>query len=299
MNRLWRTTRIGSSAVEAARWVLPLFVLGLIVTGTTRAQGEGLDCLIEPERTVLVAAPVEAVVATVLVDRAALVEENQVLATLESSVEKAAVASARARASNTAEVEGAEARFAFEERRLARSRKLFGQGVISDNEIDEVESARIVAEADWHRAQENKTLASLELRTAEAALRRRTIRSPLKGVVVDRILSPGEYADPPQLFEVAQIDPLRIEVYAPVSLLGRIQVGMRGRVIPEEPIGGAYDAEVVVVDRVVDAASGTFGVRLALPNPDYALPAGLKCRVEFTAPHVSDTPTPPDPKQGG
>jgi RND family efflux transporter MFP subunit len=255
--------------------------------------------LIEPERTVLVAAPVEAVVATVLVDRGALVEENQVLATLESSVEKAAVASARARAGNTAEVEGAEARFAFEERRLTRSRKLFGQGVISDNEIDEIESARIVAEADWHRAQENKKLASLELRTAEAVLRRRTIKSPLKGVVVDRILSPGEYADPPQLFEVAQIDPLRIEVYAPVSLLGTIQVGMRGRVVPEEPVGGAYDAEVVVVDRVVDAASGTFGVRLALPNPDYALPAGLKCRVEFTTPQVSDAPAARAPRQGG
>ena len=34
-------------------------------------------------------------------------------------------------------------------------------------------------------------------------------------------------------------------------------------------------------DRVVDAASGTFGVRLELPNPGYRLPAGLKCKVRF------------------
>jgi len=40
-------------------------------------------------------------------------------------------------------------------------------------------------------------------------------------------------------------------------------------------------ARVTVVDRVIDAASGTFGVRLALPNPDLKLPAGLKCRVKF------------------
>ena len=46
-------------------------------------------------------------------------------------------------------------------------------------------------------------------------------------------------------------------------------------------IGGVHRAEVTVVDRVVDAASGTFGVRLALPTPDYALPAGLNCRVRF------------------
>jgi hypothetical protein len=35
------------------------------------------------------------------------------------------------------------------------------------------------------------------------------------------------------------------------------------------------------VDRVVDAASGTFGVRLQLPNPGYRLPAGLKCEIRF------------------
>ncbi len=34
---------------------------------------------------------------------------------------------------------------------------------------------------------------------------------------------------------------------------------------------------------LVDAASGTFGARLRLPNPDHALPAGLKCMVRFGA----------------
>ena len=34
-----------------------------------------------------------------------------------------------------------------------------------------------------------------------------------------------------------------------------------------------------VVDHVIDAASGTFRVRLELPNPDNRLPAGLKCVV--------------------
>ena len=50
---------------------------------------------------------------------------------------------------------------------------------------------------------------------------------------------------------------------------------------PEAPVNGAYQARVKVVDQVVDAASGTFGVRLELPNPGYRLPAGLKCKVRF------------------
>ena len=81
--------------------------------------------------------------------------------------------------------------------------------------------------------------------------------------------------------ELAQIDPLYVEVFAPVGLLGKLEVGQRASVLPEEPVGGNHEAKVIVVDPVVDAASGTFGVRLELPNPDHAIPAGLKCRVRF------------------
>ena len=56
---------------------------------------------------------------------------------------------------------------------------------------------------------------------------------------------------------------------------------MPAEVSPEDPIGGKYAAVVTVVDQVFDAASGTIGIRLDLPNPGYALPAGLKCKVRF------------------
>ena len=47
-------------------------------------------------------------------------------------------------------------------------------------------------------------------------------------------------------------------------------------------------AKVSIVDRVVDASSGTFGVRLELPNPGHRLPGGLKCRVRFNI-HLNPT----------
>lgn len=56
---------------------------------------------------------------------------------------------------------------------------------------------------------------------------------------------------------------------------------MQAEVYPEDPVGGVHKAVVTVVDQVFDAASGTIGVRLELPNPDYAIPAGLKCQVRF------------------
>jgi len=56
-----------------------------------------------------------------------------------------------------------------------------------------------------------------------------------------------------------------------------------GENLSEAPIGGLYKANVTVVDQIIDAASGTFGVRLTLPNPKNTIPVGLKCKVRFSS----------------
>ena len=45
----------------------------------------------------------------------------------------------------------------------------------------------------------------------------------------------------------------------------------------------AASGQVEIVDRVIDAGSGTFGVRLDLPNEAYAIPSGTNCLVRFLA----------------
>ena len=245
------------------------------------AAADELDCVIEPRSRITLSSPLQAVVEMVSVDRGDLVEKGQVVAALESSVERATVASAAARARMDGRVRSRQAKLDFAARGLGRSTELSKKDAISGQQLDEAEHEKRAAEGDLLEAKEDKELAALELERAKAALELRSIHSPVKGVVVRRILSPGEFADPPQILELAEIDPLRVEVFAPVSWLGRITVGQRAHVVPEAPVGGGYEAKVTVVDRVVDAASGTFGVRLELPNPAYALAAGLKCRVRF------------------
>ncbi len=127
----------------------------------------------------------------------------------------------------------------------------------------------------------NDRLADMELRKSTAEIARRTIRSPISGVVMERSLSTGEFAKQDPILKIAQLDPLRVEAFAPVSLLGKIVVGAEARVLPQAPVNGSYPAIVTVVDRVIDAASGTFGVRLELPNPNFLLSAGLKCKLRF------------------
>ena len=68
---------------------------------------------------------------------------------------------------------------------------------------------------------------------------------------------------------------------APVELFGTVKVGTVAEVSMEPLLKGLYAAKVTVIDRVIDAASGTFRVRLELPNPKNEIPAGLRCKIKF------------------
>jgi RND family efflux transporter MFP subunit len=261
-----------------------LALLAVLVAAGPEAAGApaDLDCLIQPHEIVAVSSAVEGLVEVITVDRGDLVERGAVLATLESSAERAAVALAKARAEMESALKSSQVRVDFGVRRFVRTEEMFKRDLVPLKEMDEAETGKVLAELALLEAQENRRLAELDYERAKAALALRTVRSPITAVVVERLRSVGETTNESPLIRLAQIDPLRVEVFVPVALLGSIRIGMQGVVTPEAPLNGtSYNARVSVVDRVVDAASGTLGVRLELPNPGYRLPAGLKCKVRF------------------
>ncbi len=227
--------------------------VGLLAAAST-LQAETFECLVEPYVKVKMSSAVPGILDEVPVDRGDRVTKGQVLATLESDVERANYDLVKARAE-------------FAGRRVERNKELYRKQMISIHERDELET-------EWH-------LLQLEQLEVEERLKQRTIRSPLDGVVVKRHFSPGEFVNEDPILELAQIDPLRIEVAVPVRLYGKIRMGMAAEVEWEAPGVGKHRATVTVVDPVVDAASGTIGVRLELSNPDYRLPAGTQCSVVF------------------
>jgi RND family efflux transporter MFP subunit len=245
-----------------------------------KTGGGEFDCLIQPKMVLKLGTPVPGLISELLVDRGAIVKKGDVIAKLESGVEEATVALAKARAENDATIRSNHAKLEFQRRKDERMKQLRKNETVSFAIADEAETAAKVAQSELDEANMNLQLAQLELARASEVLKQRTIRSPINGVVVARALGPGEYAfDQGHLVTVSQIDPLNVEVYLPLSHFGRIRLGTSAQVYPE--VGGEYAAIVTIVDQVFDAASATIGVRLELPNPDYALPAGLKCQVRF------------------
>jgi RND family efflux transporter MFP subunit len=240
--------------------------------------------MIEARQHVEIRSPVEAVIESVRVKRGDFVAKGQVLVTLESGPERAALALAQSRAKMQGEIKAAEARLEIAEKKAKRAEELFKQNFISANARDEAQAEFKLASEELRRASENKRLAELEATRAAEILNLRTIRSPFDGVVVEVLLRPGEFGaitfkDP--IMKLAEVHPLHVEAVLPVSLYGQVRQGQRAMVMPEAPVGGKYETTVAVVDRVVDAASGTFGVRLELPNRKHAIPAGVRCRVQF------------------
>lgn len=260
---------------------LAVLAFGLGGAWASPVAGAELDCLIEPYLVVNVTSPVEALLERVEVDRGDLVRQGQVLARLESSVERAAVALARARAVMESGIQSGQVRLEYSIRKVASNEDLLKQNAISEREVDEAKAQRDLNRIALVEARETKRLAELELERAEAALALRTITSPVNGVVMERLLTAMEVVKQNSIVKLAQLHPLRVEVFVPIALLGQITVGSPATILPEAPFKVAHAATVSVVDRVVDAASGTFGVRLELPNPEYRLPAGLKCKVRF------------------
>lgn len=240
--------------------------------------------LIEPHIVTKVGSHVPGVLATVNVERGDLIKKGQILATLQADVEKATMALAKERARLTTTIKINETQLAFLKRDKTRITQLYEEKVMTLKEKDEVETRHNIAVLELQEAYENQRLAQLEYARAVAVVRRMTIRSPFNGVVVERLLSPGEYVENQPIVEIAQIDPLNVEVILPVELFGKVKLGMNATIVPVVFAHEKLVAKATIIDRVVDAASGTFGVRLEMANPKHSLPSGLKCKVIFDQP---------------
>lgn len=267
-------------------------VVGFVPTAAPAEPVDGFDCVIEPFQVIKLATPAVGVVGKLFVDRGDRVQRGQLLGKLVDDVEQANLSLASARAQDSHSVGALDARLIFLHAREERANALIDRGFVTKAQRDEVVSDARVAEQQRDQAIMARHIARLEVNQTQRVLEQKQVRSPFTGTVMEVLLRPGEYRDDKSpILKLAQTDPLRVEVYVPTRYYGRIKAGDIANVVPEAPIGGQWPAKVDVVDGVVDAASGTFGVRLLIPNQNHRLPAGLQCQVRFDGKSAIRSPT--------
>ncbi len=276
--------KLGPVALVAA------FAAGLPLSGVAA----GFDCLIEPSQVVEVRAPVDGIIAAVFARRGDMVRKGQVLVELQSTAERSAVEGARFRAQMDGQIASARSRLDYATLKARRASELQRENFASTQARDEAEAERRLAESELAAAIEGRELARIEYRRAAETLALRTLVAPFNGVVLDRMLHPGDLAEAGSgrkpVLKVAQIDPLNVDIVLPASLHAVVKQGARAVVSPRGA-QAQHVATVAVVDRVIDPASGTFVVRLELPNPKYEILGGVRCTSEIAGvPAPAETP---------
>jgi membrane fusion protein, heavy metal efflux system len=260
------------------------------------AQPQPIGCIIEPDDVVEVGSPVIGVIQSI-VKRGDHVKKGQVIAVLRNNVDQAALTVAQSRAAADAEEKAALVNADFSKQRRVRAEELLRKEFISQQALDQAIAEDEVAKQKLSQAREQRRVLVHEATLARQRLDERTIRSPIDGIIVERYLAVGERVEEKPLVRVVKIDPLRVEAILPSALYGLITTGSVASIRPEMPNAVPVTATVTLVDKVLDAASGTFRVRMRLPNRDGAVPAGLRCKAEFAALAKADKAV--DAKTGG
>jgi len=257
----------------------------LLCWGGSAALAADFDCVIEPKQILELRSPIEGLIERVNVDRGDFVKKGQELAVLDTSVDRAQAAIAKQRSEMVGAVKSGESRVEFSTKKAKRAEELHSQNYMSAQVRDEAATEKKLGEAELRDAVDNRKLADLEHKRQLEIIRLKTIRSPVDGVVTERMQNPGELAEAgvgrKPMLKLAQIDTLYVEVLLPADAYGKVKQGAAVEVQPEIPAGTRHRATIKVIDSVLDAASGTFGVRLELPNKERKIPAGIRCQASF------------------
>ena len=272
----------------------PLFLIPLLAAPAFAAPAADHDCIIEAAQTVEIRSPVVGILERVHARRGEAIRQGQVLVTIESSVETNAAESTKARAEAQGGAELARAKVAALREKARRLVELQAEEFVAPQAVDDAQAELKLAEAELKSSAENNQIARLDHRQAVDTLRRRQILAPFSGVVIDQYLYPGALVDPSDskkpVLKIAQTHPLAVQVLLPVKAFSQVRIGQRIAVTPEAPFQRELKARIRTVDRVIDAAAGTFGIVADLDNARSELPAGLRCRVSLTTLTVTHIP---------
>ena len=117
------------------------------------------------------------------------------------------------------------------------------------------------------------------------------IRSPINGVVLEKLVNPGELVMPQSfggtrgpstaLLAVADLKDLQVEIDVNEADLSKISLGQKCRVSPEAYPEKTYAGFVAEIAPEADRAKGTLQIKVQIVNPDNFLTPQLSAKVDF------------------
>jgi membrane fusion protein (multidrug efflux system) len=220
---------------------------------------ESVGSLSSPQDTVI-APQIAGKIVFLNIEQGKVAKEGEVLARLDDSVQKAAVAAARADLENARQI-------------YEKDKKVAGTGAVSEKQIQTDESAVKQAEA--------------QLEQAEANLRYTVIHAPFTGLLGMRQVSLGAYlGEGDAIVSLRQIDPLHLDFDIPQQYIAELKVGQEVH-FTLSGLNSTFRGRVTAVDPALASGSRSTHVQATVPNPRRIFKPGMFALVELV---VGSTP---------
>jgi len=233
---------------------------------------------IKAKTTSIVAARVMGTITDVKVKEGDKVKAGDVLMTIddrEMAQKSAAAEAGHKEALNV--LESARQNKSLAEVTYRRYKNLYEEKVISGQEMDQIETAKKVAESEYERVNEmvKRTKASLE--EARVYYGFTKITAPVSGIITEKRIDRGSMAMPGvPLITVDDISQFKIEAYVDEKLSGKFKIGLSAYVVLGTT-GERIEGTVGELVSAIDPASRTSLIRVYVKSP--ALKPGIFAKV--------------------
>jgi len=175
-------------------------------------------------------------------------------------------------------------------RTLARNQQLGKEGILSQSDLDAARSMRDRDNASLHSAQENVRVAKASVDLTSSKREKATIRAPIDGVVLARLVEPGQTVtagfQTPVLFKLAQdLKKMKLHVDIDEADVSRIHGGESATFTVEAYPGRNFPSQVVTLQMQPKVSQNvvTYLAVLSVDNVDRALLPGMTCTATIQA----------------
>jgi membrane fusion protein (multidrug efflux system) len=243
------------------------------IVGTTVAQKQTWENTLSAVASVVSAKGVAVsndspgVVSQIHFDSGKTVKQGDVLVELDTSVERAQLASLRARRE-------------FAEISVNRSKALATSGAVAQSQVDTDVSSFKSLTADASALQ--------------AQIARKIIRAPFGGKLGLRQVNLGQYLAPGTTVAVLEsADAVLVDFWLPQQELPKLRVGMPVRALLEGAASPIAEGMISAIDPSVDPGTRNIKVRATLPGADDKLRPGMFVRASVVLPEKTEVVTVP------
>jgi HlyD family secretion protein len=188
------------------------------------------------------------------------------------------------------------------EQEWRRAQDLVAKGFISKSRLDDAErqlkvargqsdsaraqvSAQETAGAEAQQARSQLVEAEAALELAQARLAQAAVRAPAAGVVLERVIEPGDIAQPGRRMMTLALDgPARLIVQVDEKNLPLLGQGRAAVAAADAFPNQRFEAQIAYVSPGVDAARGTVELRLDVPKPPDFLRSDMTVTIDIAGP---------------